>query len=154
MEHTLSYSSIYTYFLSLILFLNLKLSLLTQQRQDYLYGEMLKLEQQFDNIQVSRYRLSTIWGGASLLTILLHCMEQVLLIKSWKWDFVINLSESDYPIKYVYCLSVDLWFGVCCFRVCYCHLLYYDVLLYISVVLCLQKFKILQLLKCFFFLFK
>ncbi|XP_069970502.1 xylosyltransferase oxt [Penaeus vannamei] len=68
-------------------------------RQDYLYGEMLKLEQQFDNIQVSRYRLSTIWGGASLLTILLHCMEQVLLIKSWKWDFVINLSESDYPIK-------------------------------------------------------
>lgn len=77
------------------------LLIIPQQRQDYLFGEMLKLEQQFDNIQVSRYRLSTIWGGASLLTILLHCMEQVLLIKSWKWDFVINLSESDYPIKYV-----------------------------------------------------
>ncbi|KAG7156935.1 Xylosyltransferase oxt-like [Homarus americanus] len=68
-------------------------------RQDYLFREVLKLEEQFDNIHVSRYRLSTIWGGASLLKILLHCMQQVLQIKSWNWDFVINLSESDYPIK-------------------------------------------------------
>ncbi|KAK7082661.1 Xylosyltransferase 2 [Halocaridina rubra] len=68
-------------------------------RQDYLYREVLQLEEQFPNIQVSRYRLSTIWGGASLLTILLHCMKQVLEISSWDWDFIINLSESDYPIK-------------------------------------------------------
>ncbi|KAK8750509.1 hypothetical protein OTU49_014874, partial [Cherax quadricarinatus] len=68
-------------------------------RQDYLFREVLRLEDHFSNIQVSRYRLSTIWGGASLLTILLHCMKQVLLIKSWNWDFIINLSESDYPIK-------------------------------------------------------
>ncbi|XP_064113215.1 xylosyltransferase oxt-like [Macrobrachium nipponense] len=68
-------------------------------RQDYLHREVLKLEQQFTNIKVSHFRLSTIWGGASLLTILLHCMKQVLLMKTWEWDFVINLSESDYPIK-------------------------------------------------------
>nr|XP_045618170.1 xylosyltransferase oxt-like [Procambarus clarkii] len=68
-------------------------------RQDYLFREVLKLEKEFRNIQVSRYRLSTIWGGASLLKILLHCMQQILQIKSWNWNFIINLSESDYPIK-------------------------------------------------------
>ncbi|XP_063876374.1 xylosyltransferase oxt-like isoform X1 [Scylla paramamosain] len=68
-------------------------------RQDYLFREVLKLEEQFSNIRVSQYRLSTIWGGASLLRILLHCMVQITKIKEWKWDFIINLSESDYPIK-------------------------------------------------------
>lgn len=64
-----------------------------------MYREVLKLEGQYSNIRVSRYRLSTIWGGASLLKILLHCMVQITHIKEWDWDFVINLSESDYPIK-------------------------------------------------------
>ncbi|KAK3864332.1 hypothetical protein Pcinc_029975 [Petrolisthes cinctipes] len=68
-------------------------------RQDYLYREVTKLEAQFTNIQVSKFRLSTIWGGASLLRILLHCMRQVLLNTHWQWDFIINLSESDYPVK-------------------------------------------------------
>ncbi|XP_050723662.1 xylosyltransferase oxt-like [Eriocheir sinensis] len=68
-------------------------------RQEYMYREVLKLEEQYSNIRVSRYRLSTIWGGASLLKILLHCMVQITHIKEWDWDFVINLSESDYPIK-------------------------------------------------------
>ncbi|CAL4109821.1 unnamed protein product [Meganyctiphanes norvegica] len=68
-------------------------------RQDYLFREMQELEKRFSNVHVSTIRRSTIWGGASLLKILLHCMESILNIKDWHWDYIINLSESDYPIK-------------------------------------------------------
>ncbi|KAG8188510.1 hypothetical protein JTE90_008075 [Oedothorax gibbosus] len=68
-------------------------------RQDYLYRELKLLEKHFPNIRLSKVRLSTIWGGASLLQMLLECFSELLLIKDWKWDYVINLSESDFPIK-------------------------------------------------------
>ncbi|XP_030372520.1 xylosyltransferase oxt [Scaptodrosophila lebanonensis] len=67
-------------------------------RQDYLYRKLLELEPKFPNIRLARTRFSTIWGGASLLTMLLHCMQD-LLKSSAEWDFVINLSESDFPVK-------------------------------------------------------
>ena len=47
-------------------------------------------------------RVATIWGGASLLQMLLHTMQEVLDMKDWHWDFYLNLSESDYPLKYVH----------------------------------------------------
>uniref|UniRef100_A0A0P6K152 protein xylosyltransferase n=1 Tax=Aedes aegypti TaxID=7159 RepID=A0A0P6K152_AEDAE len=69
-------------------------------RQEYLYRELLKLEQHFPNIRLSRNRWSTIWGGASLLQMLLGSMEYLLKeTPSWRWDFVLNLSESDFPVK-------------------------------------------------------
>ncbi|KAL9701776.1 hypothetical protein quinque_005217 [Culex quinquefasciatus] len=69
-------------------------------RQHYLYRELLKLEQHFPNIRLSRTRWSTIWGGASLLQMLLSCMEHLLReVPEWDWDFVLNLSESDFPVK-------------------------------------------------------
>lgn len=68
------------------------------QRQDYLYRELLHLESSFPNIRLTRKRFSTIWGGASLLEMLLSCMSE-LLATDWNWDFVLNLSESDFPIK-------------------------------------------------------
>lgn len=43
-------------------------------------------------------RFSTIWGGASLLKMLLSAMKDLFNL-GWKWDYVINLSESDFPIK-------------------------------------------------------
>jgi protein xylosyltransferase len=57
------------------------------------------LESIFPNIRLSRKRFSTIWGGASLLEMLLSCMTDLLELDEWKWDFVLNLSESDFPIK-------------------------------------------------------
>ncbi|KRT81296.1 hypothetical protein AMK59_5714, partial [Oryctes borbonicus] len=69
-------------------------------RQDYLFRELLKLEKSFNNIKVTRRRFATIWGGASLLEMLLSSMKE-LLEMDWSWDFVINLSESDYPVKTV-----------------------------------------------------
>ena len=68
-------------------------------RQDYLYREMKDLESQFpENIYVTPNRWATIWGGASLLSMLTGCFKD-LLQKRWDWDFVLNLSESDYPLK-------------------------------------------------------
>lgn len=65
-----------------------------------MYNELLKLEQKFPNIKLARKRFSTIWGGASLLQMLLASMEDLLTMYSnWKWNFVLNLSESDFPVK-------------------------------------------------------
>uniref|UniRef100_A0A182LRE1 protein xylosyltransferase n=1 Tax=Anopheles culicifacies TaxID=139723 RepID=A0A182LRE1_9DIPT len=70
-------------------------------RQEYLYRELLKLEPKFPNIRLARKRFSSIWGGASLLQMLLSCMEYLLYESDWHWDFVLNLSESDFPLKTV-----------------------------------------------------
>jgi len=68
-----------------------------------MFRELLKIELALSNIRLSRRRHSTIWGGASLLTTLMDAMSD-LVESSWDWDFVINLSESDFPIKLVYIL--------------------------------------------------
>ncbi|KAM7447918.1 Xylosyltransferase 2 [Porites harrisoni] len=69
-------------------------------RSDYLRREILKMIRNFPNAAVAPWSLATIWGGASLLKMLLRCMEDLMAKKDWKWDFFINLSESDYPIKH------------------------------------------------------
>lgn len=64
-----------------------------------MYSKLLKLEQKTNNIRLARKRYSTIWGGASLLRMLLASMTELLNESDWKWDFIINLSESDFLIK-------------------------------------------------------
>lgn len=64
-----------------------------------MYEELLKLEQKVSNIRLARRRYSTIWGGASLLRMLLASMTELLETTDWKWDFIINLSESDFLVK-------------------------------------------------------
>ncbi|EFA12734.1 xylosyltransferase oxt [Tribolium castaneum] len=73
-------------------------------REDYLFRELLPLERRFPNIRLTRRRFATIWGGASLLEMLLSCMSE-LLDTPWTWDFVLNLSESDYPVKQISALE-------------------------------------------------
>ncbi|XP_067673821.1 xylosyltransferase oxt-like [Haliotis asinina] len=77
------------------------------KRQEFMYRELLPLEKQLSNILVSKTRFSTIWGGASLLQAHLHFMKE-LLEMPWAWDYYINLSESDYPIKPVKDLTAFL----------------------------------------------
>lgn len=72
-------------------------------RQDYLYREMLELEKscKLNNIKVARgegLRHASIWGGASLLTTFLKSAQQMLAYHQ-HWDFLVNLSESDFPLK-------------------------------------------------------
>jgi len=68
-------------------------------RRDYLYRELSKLIGHFSNIRMAVTRYSTIWGGASLLTMLLNAMSELLAMSDWHWDYFLNLSESDYPVK-------------------------------------------------------
>ncbi|XP_012284899.1 xylosyltransferase oxt [Orussus abietinus] len=72
-------------------------------RQDYLYREMLEMEKncKVKNIWVAKgegLRHASIWGGASLLTTLLSLARE-MLVHVHQWDFLVNLSESDFPVK-------------------------------------------------------
>ena len=73
----------------------------------YLRKELSKLIKNSNrtNIYMTTWSLPTIWGGASLLQMHLKALEELANLKSagkWDWDFVINLSESCFPIKCVY----------------------------------------------------
>lgn len=57
-----------------------------------------ELERRLDNVVLARDRLATIWGGSSLLEMLLRGMER-LLREHPHWDYLVNLSETDFPIK-------------------------------------------------------
>lgn len=73
------------------------------QRQDYLYRELVALTKTIPhNVRFMKNRKATIWGGASLLTVLLSGMQDLIANAeawNWDWDYVINLSESDFPLK-------------------------------------------------------
>merc|ERR1719370_2470361 len=69
-------------------------------RQEYMHREVSKLASILPNLRLVSKRYSTIWGGASLLTMLLSALRELLAMHDWTdWDFVLNLSESDYPVK-------------------------------------------------------
>ena len=69
-------------------------------RSEYMYGHLKDLENKgLDNIKVADDRFATIWGGASLLQMMIASMQEMLKLK-WNMDFVINLSESDYLLKH------------------------------------------------------
>ena len=69
------------------------------QRQEYLYGELSKIAERFPNVRMATKRHASIWGGASLLTMLLDSMAELMTMTDWNWDYFLNLSESDYPVK-------------------------------------------------------
>ena len=63
------------------------------------------------NFYLSNWSYPTIWGGSSLLEMHLKAMKELVLMKEnkiWNWDFVLNLSESDFPIKSVQELTLFL----------------------------------------------
>ena len=54
------------------------------------------------NIDTAKWSIRSIWGGSSLLKVHFGMMKDLLELKSnniWDWDYFINLSESDFPIK-------------------------------------------------------
>lgn len=69
------------------------------QRSNYLHREVVELARQYDNVQVTPWRMVTIWGGASLLRMYLRSMQDLLEVPGWAWDFFINLSATDYPTR-------------------------------------------------------
>ncbi|KAL4659044.1 xylosyltransferase 1-like [Arapaima gigas] len=69
------------------------------QRSDYLHRQVVALANQYTNVRVTSWRMATIWGGASLLAMYLRSMKDLLAMQDWTWDFFINLSAADYPIR-------------------------------------------------------
>jgi protein xylosyltransferase len=67
----------------------------------YLKEELETLKTQFyQNVEISNETYVTMWGGADLLKMHLNVMEHLINVSDkWKWDYVINLSETDYPLK-------------------------------------------------------
>ena len=72
------------------------------QRSDHLRRKITDMITVFPNVAMASWSLASIWGGASLLQVLLRCMEDLVKKPEWHWDFFINLSETDCPIKYVF----------------------------------------------------
>lgn len=69
-------------------------------RHNYLYNELLALEDKYPNIKLAQQRFASIWGGSSLLTTILSCIQNAFNVQNWNnWDFILNLSETDFPIK-------------------------------------------------------
>jgi protein xylosyltransferase len=60
---------------------------------------LAQIAERFPNVRMASKRYATIWGGASLLTMLLGSMAELLTMTDWNWDYFLNLSESDYPVK-------------------------------------------------------
>lgn len=70
------------------------------QHSNYLFQQLLYLERKYPNIRLCRKRRQTIWGSSFLLTMILESLQtSIFEFSHWKWDYVINLSESDLPLK-------------------------------------------------------
>jgi protein xylosyltransferase len=69
------------------------------QRENYLYEELLILSKKFSNIHLTSKRYPTTWGASTLLTAHLEAFKQIFEELKWNFSFVLNLSESDFPLK-------------------------------------------------------
>ncbi|CAH8619356.1 unnamed protein product [Heterobilharzia americana] len=70
-------------------------------RCDYLFTMVKSFIRNYPpNVYITPTRLSPVWGGQSLLDMFLSSLKDLSTnMRDWKWDFVINLSESDMPIR-------------------------------------------------------
>ncbi|KAK5977838.1 Xylosyltransferase sqv-6, partial [Trichostrongylus colubriformis] len=69
------------------------------QRQLYMLTEMKAVAAKVANVFVAPDAHSTIWGGASLLTMVQDTIRQSIALPSISdWDYLVNLSESDFPV--------------------------------------------------------
>jgi protein xylosyltransferase len=69
------------------------------QRENYLYQELVILTKKFSNIHLTSKRYPTTWGASTLLTAHLEAFRQIIDELKWNFSFVLNLSESDFPLK-------------------------------------------------------
>lgn len=64
-------------------------------RSQFLHKRLREL-MSMDNIHFARTRYATVWGSPRLLDMLLDAFHY---LAAYQWDYMINLSESDYPLK-------------------------------------------------------
>ena len=66
-------------------------------RSDFLYGHLKALDNG-DNVIVTDQRFATIWGGASRVKMMTNAMRE-MFDHQWNFDFLIDLSGTDYILK-------------------------------------------------------
>ena len=71
---------------------------------DFLRGEINNLikKSKKNNLALSLWSIQSSWASTNQLQMYLKALEDIVNLKKigkWDWDFVINLSESDFPIK-------------------------------------------------------
>lgn len=60
------------------------------------------IENNIRNVIVCDKPIKVTWGAASMLHMQLHVFKHLLELRAtseWDWDYMINLSEADYPIR-------------------------------------------------------
>ena len=70
----------------------------------FLQGELQDLFKELNrtNFYLTPWSIEGNWAGVSLLDMFMKGLEDLSRFKrenKWNWDFVINLSESDFPLK-------------------------------------------------------
>ncbi|CAF0828601.1 unnamed protein product [Didymodactylos carnosus] len=68
-------------------------------REYYIYRELTYLTQSYSNIKLQYNRYPTTWGSSTLLDAHLDAFRQLFNDLKWSWNFIINLSETDFPLK-------------------------------------------------------
>lgn len=71
------------------------------QRENYLYEQLVLLSKKISNIYLTNKRYPTTWGSSTLLTTHLEGFKQIFEELKWNFSFILNLSESDFPLKLV-----------------------------------------------------
>lgn len=66
------------------------------EKDDHLLNELHQLGRRHKNVVFAKRRFRTIWGGTTLLQMTIEAMKH---LRKYSWDYLINLSESDFPIK-------------------------------------------------------
>ena len=62
-----------------------------------MYSKLVTLEK-IPNIKVVRQRFKTFWASNTILYFLLSAFKEILEL-GWNFDYVMNISESDFPVK-------------------------------------------------------
>ena len=67
------------------------------ERYNWMYSKLVTLEK-IPNIKVVRQRFKTFWASNTILYFLLSAFKEILEL-GWNFDYVMNISESDFPVK-------------------------------------------------------
>ena len=67
------------------------------QSSQWMFSQLKSL-QTFPNIQLATQRFQTFWASNTLLYLLLTSMKDILKL-GWDFDYLVNISESDFPVR-------------------------------------------------------
>lgn len=75
------------------------------RRDNFLHRKLSDFARRFNNIHIAAQRFDTVWGSPSLLRVILDAINH---LSNYDWHYLINLSESDFPIKPLHALETYL----------------------------------------------